>query len=159
MQGSKKWWRVSHPLRHCCLVSQRALSHHLTMQCTNLSQILKHICKPQLTLLPLFWYSVRHYIPPFLLSPNMQLEVLIITGLDKLIIFIQKKYLCFLKWYFLLKMTLPELGEVTLDLFNFSVNPFSTKDLTLTNLRIFWKLQDSDIRVLHLLTLKTDAVQ
>lgn len=27
--------RVSHPLRHCCLVSQRALSHHLTKQCTS----------------------------------------------------------------------------------------------------------------------------
>lgn len=37
-------------------------------------------------------------------------------------------------------MTLPELDEATLDFFNLSFNPFSTKGLTLTNLRYILKV-------------------
>lgn len=69
----------------------------------------------------------------------MQLEVLIITGLGKLIIFIQKRYLCLLKWCFFVQDDDPELDEVTLDFFNFSVNPFGTKGLTLKNLKYILK--------------------
>lgn len=51
-------------------------------------------------------------------------------------------------------MTLPELGEVTLDLFSFSVNPFSTKGLTLTNLRYI--LEASGLRYQSVASIDTE---
>lgn len=73
--------RISHPLRHCSLVSQRALSHHLAVQCTKPKPNPEAHVQTSANFAASF-FILRHYIPPFLLSPNMQLEVLIIAGLE-----------------------------------------------------------------------------